>query len=863
LLRGFQAADDLSKGDLLRDVLQHDPDEVYRGLLTVLLRLVVLLYAEDRGLMSEEEVYVRHYSVTELFDQLREDAGRNPDTMDQRFGAWARLLTLFRLVHDGGRHGKMKLPSRDGGLFHPDDYPFLEGRPRGSKRQPGERVRPPLVSDGVIHRVLDRLLVLDGERLAYRALAEEQIGSVYETMIGLRLEVARGRSIAVRTPKAHGAPAAINLDELLSVAPAKRNEWLKERTDQALTGRALKSLSEARTPEDVVAALDRKVAVEATPRIVPPGAMGATTERRRAGLHYTPPELTRPIVERTLQPVLQRFGASPTPEQILSLRVCDVAMGSGAFLVQACRQLGDALVAAWHDHNQVPTDIPPDEDEVLYARRMVARRCLYGVDKNPMAVTLAKMSLWLATLAKEHAFTFLDHALKEGDSLVGLSRQQIAACNWKAVGQMEFVGKLLDERLPAAMEQRRQISQSKEEEPIDELHLKLRDAERTLADVRLVGDLMVAVFFSSEKPKEREARRAVLWPRLQPWLTSGEGGNELRVEVGRLRGGERPLVPFHWEIEFPEVFARDNPGFDAIVGNPPFAGKNTVLAAHPDGYLDWLKMLHEESHGNADQAAHFFRRAFNLLRRGGTFGLIATNTIGQGDTRSTGLRWICKHGGTIYQATKRLKWPGQSAVVVSVVHVVKGDLPGPFDLDGRKVPVITAFLFRAGGHDDPAPLTQNANKSFIGSYVLGMGFTFDDTDKSGVASPLAEMRRLIEKDPRNAERIFPYIGGEEVNDSPTHAHHRYVINFGDMSEEEARRWPDLMAIVEEKVKPQRDKDNRELRKRYWWRFGETTPALFAATRGLDRILVCPIISNKLSVTVRKISDWLDMTSGFC
>ena len=96
-----------------------------------------------------------------------------------------------------------------------------------------------------------------------------------------------------------------------------------------------------------------------------------------------------------------------------------------------------------------------------------------------------------------------------------------------------------------------------------------------------------------------------------------------------------PLVPFHWEFEFTEVFERNNPGFDAFVGNPPFAGKNTISAANPTAYIDWLKQIHSESHGNSDLVAHFFRRTFNLLRQNGILGLIATNTIGQGDTRST------------------------------------------------------------------------------------------------------------------------------------------------------------------------------------------------------------------------------------
>ena len=105
-------------------------------------------------------------------------------------------------------------------------------------------------------------------------------------------------------------------------------------------------------------------------------------------------------------------------------------MGSGAFLVEACRQLGDVLVEAWNVHGVRP-EIPADEDEVTFARRLVAQRCLYGVDRNPVAVDLAKMSLWLATLAREHPLTFLDHALRHGDSLVGLSRRQIEAFHWK------------------------------------------------------------------------------------------------------------------------------------------------------------------------------------------------------------------------------------------------------------------------------------------------------------------------------------------------------------------------------------------------------------------------------------------------
>ena len=156
-------------------------------------------------------------------------------------------------------------------------------------------------------------------------------------------------------------------------------------------------------------------------------------------------------------------------------------------------------------------------------------------------------------------------------------------------------------------------------------------------------------------------------------------------------------------------------------------------------------------------------------------------------------------------------------------------------------------MFHAGGHDDPERLTANANKSFQGSIVLGMGFTFDDNDAKGVASPIAEMHQLIAKDPRNGERIFPYIGGEEVNDGPTQAHHRYVISFGEMSEEEARRWPDLMRIVEEKVKPERMRQKDEGGREKWWQFLRPRGELQDATRGMERVLVNALYGPYLSL----------------
>lgn len=355
LLRGFAAADEAAQGRVLYELPRTDPEHIYGGLLTTLMRLVFLLYAEDQGLMPDDPVYASSYSVSGLFERLREDAARYPDTLDQRFGAYAWLLSTFRMVFDGGAHGPLHLPTRHGQLFNPDEYPFLEGRPLGIARVLGDTFEAPRISDGVLWRVLSGLLVLDGERLSYRALDVEQVGSVYESMMGFDIASFPGRALCLR-PK----HIVVDLEALLAQPGAKRAAWLKEHAECDLPAASASALKDARTVEEVTVALGRRVA-PLTPQPLPPGALFLQPgqERRRSGSHYTPRELTEPIVRTTLRPLLQALGERPTPEQLLELKVCDPAMGSGAFLVEACRQLAASLVAAWDHHRALPK-LPPD-----------------------------------------------------------------------------------------------------------------------------------------------------------------------------------------------------------------------------------------------------------------------------------------------------------------------------------------------------------------------------------------------------------------------------------------------------------------------------------------------------------------------
>lgn len=883
LLRGLDSAEPT----LIRSLAASRPDHVYEGLLAVLMRLVFVLYAEDRDLLPSRtdgrarEIYETSYSVRGLYAKLVEDAALNPDTMDERRGGWGRLLALFRLIHKGHRSGFVS--ARGGKLFDPDEFPFLEGR--ASKGDPS---RIPAVSDGCLLRILEGLMTLKrpGEarqRLSYRSLDVEQIGSVYEGVMGFTVEAATGRSLAIKAGKHNRTPVFVDLDGLLAKKGKDRLKELKETAGRAqLSSTQTKAIEAAASVEELAAALDGIVDERGSPKhaVVAPGTpkLQPTDERRRTGGHYTPRTLTEPIVQHALAPAFERLGEHARPEQVLALRVCDPAMGSGAFLVEACRAIGEHLVAAWERWPDRRPVIPPDEDVQLHARRLVAQRCLYGVDRNPRAVDLARLSLWLETLARDHEFTFLDHALKCGDSLVGLTREQITALHWDDGEGLPLFGALVRERIEAAVKGRREIREAPDDVARSVQEVRHRETESRLDNVRLIANAIVAAFFSAAKPKAREAKRQ----EIESWANgpATEMWRKLAALAGTLRAGEHPILPFHWEIEFPEVFGREGAGFDAIVGNPPFAGKNTIIAGNAANYLPWLQTLHAGAHGNADLVAHFFRRAFGLLRQGGVFGLIATNTIGQGDTRASGLTVILREGGAIMRATHRMKWPGEAAVVVSVVHVVKGGAPSPA-LDGRPVRRISAYLVEGDLDVSPAALAANSGKAFQGSIVLGMGFTFDDVAAAkGESESLATMRTLIENNPRNQERIFPYIGGEEVNTDPRHAYHRYVIDFfdrplrrdeslkpwvemddgeraqcrtigvvpGDYPGEVAAEWPDLLEIVRRRVKPERDVQKRDALRKRWWQYAEKRPGLRKAIRHLQRVIAISRIGNAFAFT---------------
>ncbi|UJR84203.1 type IIL restriction-modification enzyme MmeI [Sandaracinus amylolyticus] len=879
LLEGFEAA-------AARDCVGDRPDwlraameegHVYDGVLNVVLRLVFLLYAEDRSLLPvDHPTYAAHLSVLGLYERLSADAGAHPESMHQRYGAYGALVSLFRAVYFGVRHQALHLPPRQGRLFDPSAFPFLEGGLpdwTAAVTLPEDRaaVRLPTVDDATVHEVLHRLVVLDGQRISYRDLSVEQIGAVYESLMGFRVERLTGP--AVRLGKGgHWLEVA----SLRASTKTERDKQLADRCElskNAITkiterlGRAAKDEGDDALADALLELAGTREARQRHRARTGQLVLQPTASRRSTGSHYTPRSLSEKVVRRTLGPVLACLGEAPTAAQILQLKVCDPAMGSGAFLVEACRFLGEAVIEAWRRSGELPAIIEQHGDATLHAKRLVAQRCLYGVDKNPAAVELAKLSLWLETLSGDKAFTFLDHVLRHGDSLVGLDLDQIRAFHWSPDEQLSTIRPLVDAALAEVREHREAIQALADDESDHAQREKrrlLELAEHAMTRVKLVADACVGAFFAESKPKAREQERQRRLAVVQSYLAGDESVLGVLEEWAKTIRAQH--APFHWHLELPEVFFLERPDplakgekngaafVDAFVGNPPFAGKNAISDTAGPEYLDWFMARYPEVKGrpNTDLCAYFFRRVSELLGAHGTIGLIATNTIAQGDSRLMSLKTLIESGAKIYDATPSTTWPGAAAVMISIVNIAVGrarETTGSCRLNDVPVEALNSRLRAGLERPDPVPLASNTNLAFMGGKLVGVG----------LAVSREEYATLVASDPRNAEVLRPYLGGEEVNSNPDASHDRFMIDFSTKTLDEAAQWPELLKIAEEKVRPAREKDNRGTYKTYWWRPGESGGALYAALGDLDRCLVAANVSKHLMLTFQPTTTFFSQT----
>lgn len=539
-------------------------DDAFEQALTIVYRLLFLLFAEARALVPVwHPVYRESYSL----DSLRVTAER----LHGGSGLWDALRAIARLAHAGCRAGDLRVTPFNGRLFAPGRTPLAERAD---------------LDDGAARRAVLALATrpaADGvgrERIAYRDLGVEQLGAVYETLLDYRPHV-------FPEPGRHRRRAPVRVALL-------------------------------------------------------PGAGG----RKTTGTFYTPQAIAEHLVRQTLAPLVRDLP----PERILALRVVDPAMGSGAFLVAACRYLAGvyeaALIRAGGCH---AADI--GEPERALMRRIIAERCLYGVDVNPMAVQLARLSMWLTTLAADRPLSFLDHRLQVGDSLLGawlsslrhaphLGRRGSNRAGTLPLFDDGVVRDLLQEVVPGRF--------SIETVPNDTLE-QVRSKERTLSALaardgslsrwKRVADLWCASWFS----KSAHEVPAAAFAELSDAILAGRGALPAKTADQLLDAAEdvaRTRRFFHWELEFPEVFfdadgsRRDRAGFDAVVGNPPWdmiradAGPAHQRAALRDAIGPVVRftrdagVYHAQSDGHPNRYQLFLERAIALTRTGGRLGLV-------------------------------------------------------------------------------------------------------------------------------------------------------------------------------------------------------------------------------------------------
>ena len=744
--------------------------------------------------------------------------------------------------------------------------------------------------------MLGALLILKrgaagAERLSYKGLNVEQIGHVYEGLLEfscLRVNEPYLGLIGKLEPE-------IPLAEIEKAAEQDSDAffgWLSK-----LCGPTPAAMRKAmgHAPEDLAALhaacdndadlADRvrplrgllRQDLRGLPTVFPADSLVITQvgDRRATGTHYTPRKLAEEIVKYTLEPLCYSpgpaDGADPADWQVrpaaelLDLKVLDPAMGSGAFLVSACRFLGERLVEAWERDgypNLVLAALGPDfdrDDVDLEARRRVAARCLYGVDRDEAAVELGKLSLWLVTLAKDHPFSFLDHALRCGDSLVGLiSEAQVEAFHLDPETGRRINARLsgaIDEVVTPILTRVHELREEIESEPVRDprqaqaLTAKLREADRLTDRLRDLADAVVGAALSTagQSPTAFDNRLASISDEAQRLLAQHEIQSPLerafRIKVDRWLRGPRPepIRPLHWALEFPEVMRRD--GFNAVVGNPPFMGGTTISGRAGKDFLSYLGQFiagGKTAGGRGDLCSYFLLRDLSISGNG-RIGIIATNTIAQGDTREVGLDRIVDMGWAVYRADKSQRWPGTASLEVSLVWAGHPRSEECRVLDGNTVSGILPSLdpeSRVPGN--AFALAASAGQAFEGCKPLGMGYVLKQD----------EALALIAANPENSAVVFPYLNGSDLNSRWDCSASRWVINFHDWPIEKAERYREVFQIIFERVRPERQRKDAEGRyvlrhplPERWWQYAEKRTTMFKATANLRRVLAIARVSK--------------------
>jgi type I restriction-modification system DNA methylase subunit len=590
---------------------------VQKNTMILLYRFLFLLYAEGKSLLNlRDERYREFYSFDRIKKSVasREDGPQSGRYLASKTSLLGDLRDLFRVINLGskevGIEDQIHVPAYNGGLFDPDKHPDLERW---------------TIGDAYLADAIDLLSrsELNGRKkgfVDYSTLEIRHLGSIYEGLLEYKLEVAE--------------------DDLV-VTKGKERKWL--------------------SPEEFNKDKKKKVTLEEIEEFdrARKGQMYLTTdkgERKATGSYYTPDYIVNYIVENTVDPVVEERWKQALLENrslieaTLSVKVLDPAMGSGHFLVGAVEFLASKLMAAaerdiewgWvEDRGQFTSE---------WAKREVVSHCIYGVDLNELAVELAKVSLWLITIAKEKPLSFLDHRLKQGNSLIGaklsdlkhypgnkdLSRDQVTLPS--------FVSPLFIQHLISKIKELEGIgedtlSEIKRKEEVFEEFKRLPEYTRA----RNIANVHTSVYFGNEvTPVTREGKEIKSADGVYHdlfWAVGGDDAEWRRKTFGQWFQHAQKIAEerhfFHWELEFPEIFfeageVKKSPGFEVVIGNPPYytltLGKNQVRADELE--LAFFETIYtHSSEYKMNTFALFSEKALLLLREGGQWSYILPNTI--------------------------------------------------------------------------------------------------------------------------------------------------------------------------------------------------------------------------------------------
>ena len=628
-IKAMDKADKKRGGLLLSNI---HGDELYHTTLTVMMRLVFLLYAEENYLLPHGQMmYDKSYGITNLLVKLQQSERKSEQNLDENSDAWNRLLSTFRLVHGGSSHPDLLLNGYGGELFDPIKFTILE--------------HPDfIISNRDIFKILRNLTFAQSklgkttiaQRLSYRTLDVEQIGSIYENLIDYTVKRAEEDLIVLKSSELN----IIQITELQNLSENKIVEFLSQLTKkpkekiETLLKNNLEKIN-----------VDEKISDLIETRIKS-GDLYLTQkkgERKGSGSFYTPKEVTNFLVKKVLENLAYDKVDSKlkikSPRDILDLNICDPAMGSGAFLVQACRYLAECLMESWDKLSAENPDtvltapfgepfkgklheelMPVDREEsLILAKRLVAERCLHGVDLNPLAVELAKMSMWLTTLAKDKPFSFLDHHFKNGNSLIGCTTELIEKYPSDALNRSTFTNdekEILSELKKIITKQSGLINKGQSflfqptvivKQVEQKVISKLEEIDKISVFEPNKKEEIFSKFYQSSEfggmkkmfdgwtsiwfwPLNKESRKNI--PLTDSYydflnhLNSSDPKIHSKYQVWNEIVTNLSITHafFHWQLEFPDVFFKENPGFDAVIGNPPWDKIKFEEPTFFDGY---------------------------------------------------------------------------------------------------------------------------------------------------------------------------------------------------------------------------------------------------------------------------------------